>query len=45
MPGGRRLALGDRACLWLARERGTVALTADRYWAQIDTGVDLEVIR
>ena len=30
LEGGRRLALGDRACLALARSRSVVALTADR---------------
>jgi len=43
--GGRQLALGDRACLELARRRGEPALTADRYWAQIDTGAEVLLIR
>ena len=41
------LSLGDRACLALAAELGTPALTADRGWAGIAeaTGVKVEVIR
>lgn len=45
LKGGTRLSLGDRACLQLARHRSLPALTADRYWARIDTGVELSVIR
>ena len=43
--GARRLSLGDRACLHLARSRSMPALTADRYWSQIDAGVEVVVIR
>lgn len=43
--GGKRLSLGDRACLSLARSRALPALTADRYWSRVDAGVDLEMIR
>ncbi len=43
--GGRRLSLGDRACLQLARARAEPALTADRYWSQIDAGAEVVVIR
>lgn len=39
------LSLGDRACLALAAELGTCALTADREWANTRAGVDIEVIR
>lgn len=39
------LSLGDRACLALAAETGRVAVTADRAWRGIDTGVRVEVIR
>lgn len=42
---GHGLSLGDRACLALAlRERARV-VTADRAWAGLDVGVDLELIR
>lgn len=41
----RGLSLGDRACLALAlRERARV-VTADRTWAGLDVGVDVELIR
>lgn len=43
--GGRRLSLGDRACLYLACTRAEPALTADRYWSQIDAGVEVVLIR
>jgi PIN domain nuclease of toxin-antitoxin system len=39
------LSLGDRACLGLARRLGVPALTADRAWADTDTGVTVRVIR
>ncbi|MFN3260718.1 MAG: type II toxin-antitoxin system VapC family toxin [Pikeienuella sp.] len=39
------LSLGDRACLALAAAEGVPALTADRAWAQVDIGVEIEVIR
>ncbi|MBZ0130915.1 MAG: type II toxin-antitoxin system VapC family toxin [Rhodobacteraceae bacterium] len=39
------LSLGDRACLAAAQRRGIPALTADRAWAGLDLGVDVEVIR
>ena len=39
------LSLGDRACLALAiRERARV-ITADRAWAGLDLGIDVQVIR
>ncbi|MGD8330569.1 MAG: type II toxin-antitoxin system VapC family toxin [Acidobacteriota bacterium] len=43
--GGKRLALGDRACLELGRSRSLPVMTADRYWSRVDTGVELVVIR
>lgn len=39
------LSLGDRACLALAREQGLPAVTADRAWAAVETGVDVRLIR
>lgn len=43
--GGRRLSLGDRACLHLALSRALPALTADRYWSRVDVGVEVVAIR
>lgn len=39
------LSLGDRACLGLARRLGRPALTADRAWLDVDTGVEIRMIR
>ena len=39
------LSLADRACLALAAEFKTVALTADRQWKKLDMGVAVELIR
>ena len=39
------LSLADRACLALARSRNMPVLTADRIWANVDVGIDVEVIR
>ena len=39
------LSLGDRACLALGRRLGRLVLTADRIWAEADTGVEVRVIR
>jgi ribonuclease VapC len=39
------LSLGDRCCLALALELGAKVMTADRAWAGIDLGVEVEVIR
>ena len=41
----RGLSLGDRACLQLAARSGLPAVTADRVWAEIDTGVEVRLIR
>lgn len=39
------LSLGDRACLSLAQVENLPVLTADRVWADLDIGVEIEVIR
>jgi ribonuclease VapC len=39
------LSLGDRACLSLSKRLGVPALTADRIWAQVATGIIVQVIR
>ncbi len=39
------LSLGDRLCLGTARTLDATVLTADRVWAEIDHGVELDVIR
>lgn len=41
----RGLSLGDRACLALAQREGARVLTADRAWAGLGIGVEIEVIR
>lgn len=41
----RGLSLGDRACLALAIREGATALTADRNWADLDVGCNIELIR
>ena len=41
----RGLSLGDRACLALAIVDGARVLTADRAWAGLKLGVEIEVIR
>ena len=39
------LSLGDRLCLAGARARQARVLTADRAWAGLEVGVEIEVIR
>jgi ribonuclease VapC len=39
------LSLPDRACLALATWYGVPALTADRAWGDVDTGVEVVVVR
>ena len=41
----RGLSLGDRACLALAIRERVRVITADRAWAGIDLGIDVQVIR
>ena len=41
----RGLSLGDRACLALAKRYEAAALTADRAWAELDLGIDVQLIR
>ena len=47
VPETRRLglSLGDRACLALALARKIPAVTADRTWARLHIGVDIQVVR
>lgn len=39
------LSLGDRACLALAIRENATAVTADRKWADLDVGCEIELIR
>ncbi|HEY9056795.1 MAG TPA: type II toxin-antitoxin system VapC family toxin [Aurantimonas sp.] len=39
------LSLGDRACLALAIREKAQVITADRIWAELDLGIEIEVIR
>jgi ribonuclease VapC len=39
------LSLGDRACLGLALRLRVPALTADRAWSRLKSGVKVETIR
>ncbi|MEF2550946.1 type II toxin-antitoxin system VapC family toxin [Aurantimonas sp. A2-1-M11] len=39
------LSLGDRACLALAIQHEGQVITADRIWAKLDLGIDIEIIR
>ena len=44
-PRTHGLSLGDRACLALARRERATVLTADRNWAALELGLDMEFIR
>jgi PIN domain nuclease of toxin-antitoxin system len=39
------LSLGDRACLALARALDATALTADKAWVDVQTGVEVQLVR
>ena len=39
------LSLGDRACLALGRHLALPVLTADRTWADLDVGIESQLIR
>ena len=39
------LSLGDRVCLSLAQQLNLPVMTADRAWAELPVGVDVQVIR
>jgi PIN domain nuclease of toxin-antitoxin system len=39
------LSLGDRACIALAKELGLPALTADKAWSRLATGVEVKLLR
>ena len=39
------LSLADRACLALAQRSGLPAVTADRAWAKLDLGIEVQLIR
>ena len=39
------LSLGDRACLALALDSGSIALTGDRAWAALTLGIEVELVR
>jgi ribonuclease VapC len=41
----RGLALGDRACLALALDKGLPVITADRVWLQLDLDLEIRVLR
>jgi PIN domain nuclease of toxin-antitoxin system len=39
------LSLADRACLALAIEKEAVVLTADRAWADLELGIEIQALR
>jgi len=38
-------SLGDRACLALANQLGLPAVSADRSWGKLQTGIPIELLR
>ena len=44
-PAHRELSLADRCCLAVAARLEAPVLTADRAWAKIDVGVDIQLLR
>lgn len=43
--GSRALSLGDRACLALALRLAVPAVMADRAWSELETEVEIQLIR
>jgi PIN domain nuclease of toxin-antitoxin system len=41
----RSLSLGDRCCLAVAQRLGRQALTADRYWGELNLPIGIQLIR
>jgi PIN domain nuclease of toxin-antitoxin system len=39
------LSLADRSCLALAIEKEAAVLTADRAWANLDLGIEIQLVR
>lgn len=39
------LSLGDRSCLALAQRLGVPAVTAEHVWAELDLGIEVQLIR
>lgn len=39
------LSLGDRACLALTEAEGLPVLTSDRRWSEVETDLDIRIIR
>jgi PIN domain nuclease of toxin-antitoxin system len=39
------LSLADRSCLALAMEKEAAVLTADRAWAKLDLGIEIQLVR